>query len=295
MKNWIKAFRLRTLPLSFACIIVGVALAYFYGQFNYFVSALVLLTTLFLQILSNLANDYGDFSKDVDNDDRVGEARTLQLGLIKPKAMKVAIILFAFLSLLSGILLLYFSFDGLSLSFLIFFLVGLVAIAAAIKYTMGKNPYGYKAMGDIAVFIFFGWVAIIGTYYLNALHFEIMLLFPATAMGLFSTAVLNINNMRDRDSDRLVNKNTLPVVMGLNWAKKYHYLLVILAFVLLLVFVLLNFKNYWQFLFLLSIPLHIKILTFVSLKNNKEYDPLLKRTALSILITAVLFSIGLMI
>jgi 1,4-dihydroxy-2-naphthoate octaprenyltransferase len=249
MKNWIKAFRLRTLPLSFACVIVGVALAYFYGQFNYLVSAFVLLTTLFLQILSNLANDYGDFTKKVDNENRVGEARTLQLGLIKPKAMKVAIILFSFLSLLSGILLLYFSFDGLSLSFLIFFLVGLVAIAAAIKYTMGKNPYGYKAMGDIAVFIFFGWVAVIGTYYLNAINFEFTLLFPATAMGLFSTAVLNINNMRDRDSDRLVDKNTLPVIMGLKWAKKYHYLLIILAFVLLFVFVLLNFKNYWQFLF----------------------------------------------
>ena len=295
MKNWIKAFRLRTLPLSFACIMVGVALAYFYGQFDYLVSGFVLLTTLFLQILSNLANDYGDFTKDVDNDDRVGEARTLQLGLISPKAMKNAIILFAFLSLISGILLLYFSFGSLSLSFLLFFLVGILSIAAAIKYTMGKNPYGYKAMGDIAVFIFFGWVAILGTFYLNSLSFNSYLLFPATAMGLFSTAVLNINNMRDRDSDRLVGKNTLPVVMGLGWAKKYHYIMIILSFVLLFVFVLLNFKNYWQLLFLLSIPLHIKILTFVASKNNKEFDPLLKRTALSILVTAILFSIGLVL
>ena len=295
MKNWIKAFRLRTLPLSFACIIVGVALAYFYGKLDYLVSGFVLLTTLFLQILSNLANDYGDFTKEVDNENRVGEARTLQLGLIRPKTMKVAIVIFALLSLSSGLLLLFFSFGSLSFSFLLFLVVGILAITAALKYTMGKNPYGYKAMGDMAVFIFFGWVAILGTFYLNSLSLNSNLLFPATAMGLFSTAVLNINNMRDRDSDQGVGKNTLPVVMGLKWAKKYHYILILLAFLLLFVFVLLNFKNYWQFLFLLSIPLHIKILTFVASKNNKEFDPLLKRTALSILVTAVLFSLGLVV
>jgi len=295
MNKWIKAFRFRTLPLSFACIIVGISLSLFFDKIDISVSLLVLSTTLFLQILSNLANDYGDFVKNTDNQDRVGEERSLQSGQIKAPQMKRMIFVFVFLSLSSGILLLLSSFGTPSLHFYLFLALGIAAIVAAIKYTMGKNPYGYKAMGDFFVFLFFGPVAIIGTFYLITHQFNPSILFPATAMGFFSVAVLNINNMRDIDSDKKANKITIPVLWGIQNARIYHFTLILLSFILLSIFVILNFKNYFQGLFLLSIPIHLKILTFVASKNNRLFDPLLKKTAISIMITAVLFSIGLMI
>jgi 1,4-dihydroxy-2-naphthoate octaprenyltransferase len=275
--------------------LVGISFAVFAGKWDGMVSVLVLLTTLFLQILSNLANDYGDFIKNTDNEERVGESRSMQSGLIGIGEMKIAILVFALLSFVTGISLLLYRLWGLSAHFSLFLLLGLGAILAALKYTLGKTPYGYKALGDVFVFLFFGPVAIGGTFFLNTLSFESTILFPAAAMGFFSVAVLNINNMRDIASDKKAKKITIPVLWGLQKAKIYHFTLILLAFVFLSIFVLIHHRTYYQALFLLSIPFHVKILTFVISKNNKLFDPLLKKTAIGIMITAILFSIGLII
>ncbi len=295
MKKWIKAFRLRTLPLTLACISVGISLAYFYSDIDLKISLLIFFTTLFLQILSNLANDYGDFVKQTDNNERLGEERTMQSGMISTREMKRAIVLFSFLSFATGFVLLWIRFDFRSLPFLIFLILGLGAIAAAIKYTIGKKPYGYQAMGDVFVFIFFGPVAVIGSFYLNTLTLDPWLLFPAAAMGFFSAAVLNVNNMRDINTDRKAGKVTIPVLWGLRKAKIYHYTLILLGFVMFGIFTETHYHKIFQWLFLFSIPVHVKILTFVATKDNSLYDPLLKKTAVAVLISALLFSIGIML
>ncbi len=295
MKKWIKAFRLRTLPLTLACTGVGISIAYSYQHFDLKVSFLILFTALFLQILSNLANDYGDFVKNTDNDERVGEQRSMQSGMITTKEMQGAIVLFAALSFASGIALLFCRFDILSRQFLIFLLLGLAAITAAVKYTVGKRPYGYQAMGDVFVFVFFGLVAVIGSFYLNTGFWEPWLLFPAAAMGFFSAAVLNINNMRDMETDRKAGKITIPVLWGLPKAKIYHYSLILLGFVMLSIFTLTHYHKILQWIFIFSLPFHIKILTFVATKENRLYDPLLRQTAMAVLLTALLFSAGIML
>jgi len=184
--NWINAFRLRTLPLAFSCIIMGSGLAMADGQFNLTVFTLALVTTLFLQILSNLANDYGDFVKGTDNEDRVGPDRTMQSGLITKHEMINAMWIIAFLCSVFGVWLIYEGTLGLDLKKAgLFAILGLTAMGAAVKYTMGKNPYGYAGLGDIFVFLFFGWLGVLGSYFLHTHSFQWNLLLPASTIGLF--------------------------------------------------------------------------------------------------------------
>ena len=214
-KNWLVAFRLRTLPLALSSIILGSMLAYADGIFSWPVAILAVTTTLFLQILSNLANDYGDSVSGVDNEHRVGPSRSVQGGAITASQMRRAVFLFAFLSLASGIGLIIVGTRGLQLeSTLIYLVLGLGAIAAAIKYTVGKNPYGYQGLGDLFVFIFFGLVGVCGTYYLHTHQLPWDILLPAASVGLLSVAVLNLNNLRDRESDAASGKRTLVVKLG---------------------------------------------------------------------------------
>ena len=202
MKKWINAFRLRTLPLAFSCIIMGSGLAYTTGQFNLPVFILALITTLFLQILSNLANDYGDFVKGTDNDERVGPDRTMQSGLITKSEMVKIMWVIALLCSIFGVWLIYEGTNGLDLSKAgLFAILGLTAMGAAVKYTMGKNPYGYAGLGDIFVFLFFGWLGVLGSYFLHTHTLNWELLLPASSIGFFTTAVLNVNNMRDHLAD----------------------------------------------------------------------------------------------
>ncbi len=293
-KAWIKAFRLRTLPLSFSAIILGAALVLINHSVNYKILGLILLTTLLLQILSNLANDYGDAQKGTDNQNRIGPTRAIQSGEISLKQMKTAIIITATLSLLVGFYLLYVSFSGnFNYNFIVFFTLGLLAIIAAIKYTVGKNPYGYSAKGDVFVFIFFGLVAVLGTYFLLSQQFNWIMLLPAITMGAFSVAVLNLNNMRDIDNDKAVNKITLPVKIGIENAKKYQYSLFFWAYLAYIIFCFKQFNLKQDFMILLPLILvsaiHIPHLLKVSkIKNNQEFDPELKKIALS----ALLFSIS---
>jgi len=286
MKHWIKAFRLRTLPLAFSCIIVGCGLAFADGCFSLPLAILLLTTTLFLQVLSNLANDYGDFVKGTDNEDRVGPERALQSGNISKPQMIKAIWIVSILCAASGSLLIYWGTKGLSFyGFMLFVLLGLLSIGAAIKYSVGKNAYGYAAMGDVAVFLFFGWVGVLGSYYLQAHSFHWMLLLPATSIGLLSAAVLNINNMRDHVEDNKSGKKTLVTLFGLKTAKQYHLLLNICA---IMAMVLYDSE--------LNIMLSVGILLFVApaikiaySNDHEKFDPFLKIQALGTFAYSLVF------
>lgn len=296
-KSWLHAFRLRTLPLALSSIIVGGALSFFDDSFKVWVCVLAAVTTTFLQILSNLANDYGDAVVGTDNKDRVGPERTVQSGAISKKQMSRAIIFFSILCFLSGISLLYIAFNGvINLKLILFLLLGIFAIAAAINYTVGKNPYGYKGFGDLFVLIFFGIVGVVGTYFLNTLSFSWDILLPAFAIGLLSMGVLNLNNMRDIENDRKSGKITLVVRLGYKKAKTYHASLIIIAFILASEFMFVNFEHHLQFVFLLLLPFFlIDLRKIIKIENHAELDPFLKKTALKTLLFAILFTIGLVI
>lgn len=291
IKTWLKAFRLRTLPLAFSCILLGSFLA---GEFlNPIILCFALLTTLFLQILSNLANDYGDYTSGTDNENRVGPQRTLQAGLITKAQMKTAIIIFSVLSLTSGIYLIKLSLGEFSLVFALFVLLGLAAIAAAIKYTMGKNPYGYSGYGDVFVFLFFGIVGVGATYYLHTQTLNWNILFPASSIGFLSSGVLNLNNLRDIENDRASNKNTLVVKLGLQNGKRYHRLLLIMAVACFITFNILqqntDYKHYIYFILLFFLGKHLK---FVMQNNDpQKFNPELKKLALTTLLFSLLYGI----
>ena len=293
VKVWIEAFRLRTLPLAVSVILTGSFLAIADGKGRFPVITLALLTTLFLQILSNLANDYGDGLKGTDNAQRVGPQRTVQSGRITPRQMKSAIVVFAMLSFVSGIGLLYVALGNRFAAVLIFLFLGVGAIAAAIRYTTGNHAYGYKGWGDLFVFVFFGLVAVLGTYYLNVLSFKWDVLLPASAMGLLSTGVLNLNNMRDMDNDLAFGKQTVAAKLGYSQAKIYHSLLVLIALGLVTIYVALNYRSPWNFLYVLTFPLFLSDLKKIfKIREKQQLDPYLKRLALSTLLFSILFGTG---
>jgi len=295
IKSWLKAFRLRTLPLAFSSILLGCFLAAESGTFKWGTAIFALLTTLFLQILSNLANDYGDFVKGTDGDDRVGPERALQSGDISKKEMVMAIFLFSLLALISGICLLIVSLKP-SNEFWFFLVLGFLAIAAAIKYTIGKKAYGYQGFGDFFVFIFFGITGVVGTFYLHTQQLIWEILLPASSVGLLSTAVLNLNNMRDYYSDKKCGKKTLVVKIGLAKAKKYHISLIVLSVVFALLFSILTDNYEWQLIYLLILPvLFLNIKKVINFEETKDLDPELKKIALATLIFALTFGVGLII
>ncbi|MFK7952660.1 MAG: 1,4-dihydroxy-2-naphthoate polyprenyltransferase [Ekhidna sp.] len=292
LKSWIVAARLRTLPLAFSSILVGTALVYNRGGINLAIFGLTLLTAIFLQILSNLANDYGDAVSGVDSADRDGPKRMVQSGAITKEAMKRGLIISSILTFVSGLGLLYLSFPENWKYALIFLVIGLVAIAAAIKYTMGKNPYGYAGFGDLFVFLFFGIVAVVGTYFLQTESINWLIFLPASALGLFAVGVLNVNNIRDIESDELSGKHSIPVRIGKEKAITYHSWLLNGAMVLTSAYVLLTYDSWWDLLFILVNPLLFKNINAVKTKPATELDPYLKQMALSTLLFAVLFAIG---
>lgn len=227
--HWIRAARLRTLPLAVATVLAGstVARQLSPSGFDYPVFALTLLTTILLQILSNFANDYGDGVKGTDALRTHGNARAVQSGWITARQMKTAIVALAILCLLSGIALLIIALGNNWASLLSFLLVGLAAIAAAILYTVGPHAYGYRGLGDVMVFLFFGWVGVVGTAWLQVKQFLPAMLLPAFAVGLLATAVLNLNNLRDLEDDQKAGKITIPVRLGFQNGLLYHHLLVL--------------------------------------------------------------------
>lgn len=297
MKNWIQASRLRTLPLSVSGIIVGSAYAQYVGYFRWDIFILAILTTLGLQILSNFANDYGDGVKGTDNETRIGPERAIQSGAISVKQMKNGIILTSVLTFLTAVLLIYISFGKENFGYTILFLVlGIASIVSALKYTIGNSAYGYRGLGDIFVFLFFGLLSVLGSYFLYAKEFDWALILPACSIGLLSAGVLNLNNMRDEISDKASNKNTLVVKIGGKKSRMYHFTILILAMISLLVFVVLKDFQLVQYLFLIGfIPLLLHLKRISNYQNPKEYDPELKVLALSTFLISVLLSVSMII
>jgi 1,4-dihydroxy-2-naphthoate polyprenyltransferase len=291
---WLHAVRLRTLPLALASIFAGSFLAKWQNAFRWEVLVLASLTTVFLQILSNLSNDYGDSVHGADSSARKGPIRAVQSGLISLPEMKRAMYLFGGLSLGTGLLLIYIALPNWSY-FLGFLALGLLAIWAAIRYTSGSNPYGYVGLGDISVFLFFGLVGVSGTYFLHSLEAEPMVFLIAIGLGCFSTAVLNINNIRDIESDQLAGKLSIPVRIGRSKAIAYHWFLIGLAYVGLFAFVWFN-QTYGSLLASSIFPWMFLIgRGLQKAKTAAEADPYLKQMALSTLLWTLLFGIGLIL
>jgi 1,4-dihydroxy-2-naphthoate octaprenyltransferase len=292
--KWINAARLRTLPLSVSGIITGSFLAWSYGYFDVRIFIFSLLTTIGFQVLSNLANDYGDGVKGTDGWDRIGPLRTIQSGLISPSEMKKAIKITIFLTLLVTIVLIFLSFSKNEfLLALLFFFLGIASIAAAIKYTVGSNAYGYVGLGDLFVFLFFGLLSVCGSYFLFAKSLPLSIFLPAFSIGFLSAGVLNLNNMRDILSDTRAHKKTLVVKIGLQLAKLYHLYLLLSAFLFAIIYDALHFHAWYQFIFLIvliPIYLHGKFVWYN--KEPKDLDQELKKLALSTFAFAFLFGLG---
>lgn len=296
-KIWLTAFRLKTLPLALSSAITGSFLAAANGSFNFTVAILAIATTIFLQILSNLANDYGDAVSGADNEKRIGPQRVTHTGLVTKDQIKKMIILLALLSLGSGIALVLVGLWGSPLPYiLIFILLGLAAIAAAIRYTVGKNPYGYRGRGDIFVFIFFGLIGVCGTFYLHSQLLDYTTLLPAASIGLFSTGVLNINNLRDINSDTNSGKETLVVKYGVGFGKKYHSLLILTGILLSITYNIIHFTSIYNFLWILIVPLFLRSIIKINIhKNSVELIPELKNLALYTFGFSLLFGIAILL
>jgi 1,4-dihydroxy-2-naphthoate octaprenyltransferase len=295
-KDWIHAFRLRTLPLSLSGIIVGSLLALQNGFWNPLVFALALSTTLLFQVLSNLANDLGDTLKGADNAGRVGPERAVQSGAISIVRMKRAVTINAVLSFISAGLLIWIGTRDLSPASVWFYCgLAIACVLAAITYTIGRRAYGYHGLGDLFVFLFFGCVSVIGVYPLFSDKLTAELFLPAVTIGALSTAVLNLNNMRDRVNDAAVGKRTLVVQLGAQKAKIYHICLLVAAMLSWITF--LSLKQHWiGFISCLPFILLVKHLAFV-VKNNEPrgFDPELKKVALSTFFIAVLYAVSVLI
>lgn len=294
---WLHAARPRTLPLALSSSLMGSFAALHDGRFRWNVFGLALLTTLFLQILSNLANDYGDSVNGADNAERVGPARAVQSGAISAGTMKRAVVVTSVLAFISGILLI-----GAGVGYthwqpwLAFLAVGVVAILSAVFYTAGSNPYGYKGFGDLFVFLFFGIVAVCGTYYLHTGILRPAVLLPASVIGLLSTAVLNLNNMRDVEGDAKTGKRTMVVMMGSGMARIYHLLMIAGAMAAFLLWSFRHESSATSFIYLLVFPLLARHLVFVFRnKIPRELDSQLKFLALSTFLLVILYGLGILI
>ena len=291
-KIWLQAARLRTLPLSLSGIIVGNGLAYESDGFSLVILVLSLATTIAFQVLSNFANDYGDGVKGTDNESRIGPARVLQQGLLTRAQLKKGIQICAAVSLVFAFALIYVAFGTSDLLYSLFFIIlGIASVVAAIKYTVGSNAYGYRALGDLFVFLFFGGVSVLGSYFLQAQEFQIDLILPATALGLLSVGVLNLNNMRDIHTDKEVNKITMAVLLGASLSKAYHAFLLIGAVLTTVFYVKMDIQP--AYLFMIAVlPMMIHLRRVLGYTDPKEFDPELKRLALCTFLFAILFAIG---
>ncbi len=296
VKSWIEAARLRTLPLSLSTMIMGHSIAHADGSFRWIIAVLSLLTAISLQILSNLANDYGDSIHGADHQDRQGPTRAVQSGSISLSQMKSAVRLLALISLILGLSLIYVAIDDW-MTQSVFVILGLLAIWAAINYTAGSNPYGYSGKGDISVFIFFGLVTVLGSYYLQTGIFYWKLLLPAVACGALSVGVLNVNNIRDIESDIIAGKRSIPVQIGRRSAVIYHAILLCLSLIALITYgIYESFGVSFKWLFLLLSPL--LVINFLAVKSKtdpKQLDPYLKQLALTTAGVILLFSLGLVL
>ena len=291
---WINAMRLRSLPLSLSGIIIGSASAHYNGFWDATIFIFAILTTILFQVLSNFANDLGDSQKGTDNEERVGPERAVQSGEISQKEMKTAVVITSILSFISASILIYLASKNMTIA-TVWFYVGLTiaSVVAAISYTVGKNAYGYHGLGDLMVLFFFGGVSVLGVYSLYAPNFDAKNILLSGFVGLLSVAVLNLNNMRDIINDAASNKNTLVVKMGSNLAKLYHTILIVSGLTLLAVFIDSLHHTFLYLALLPSIVLFLHLKKVMKTQEPKEYDPELKKVALTTFILSLFTSIGL--
>ena len=297
LKIWWETARPKTLPLALASIFTGSALGYWANPqgFNGLVMALCLLTTILLQVLSNFANDYGDHQKGSDTEERIGPLRGIQKGAISAKELKWGLILMVVVSFLSGSFLIGIAYENLS-DLLAFAGLGILAIVAAITYTVGAKPYGYMGLGDISVLVFFGLLGVGGTYYLQTHSIDSHIILPAIGSGLLASAVLNINNLRDIEQDAKASKNTLAVRLGAYKGRVYHCILLSVAALCYLAFAAVTAISWTNYLFVLAMPLLAKHAIFVYRSQQpSELRPMLAQMSMISLLINILFSLGLLI
>ncbi|MCL2434847.1 MAG: 1,4-dihydroxy-2-naphthoate octaprenyltransferase [Lentimicrobiaceae bacterium] len=240
----IKALRLISLPLSLSGIIMGGLLANSFGYFSWLLFGLALITAAALHLTCNLANDIGDYQSGNDSVASVGYETMLLSGKLSVKEVKVMVGILTAIAVTAGIALVYFAFGNLlSLRALVMLSIGAVAVCAAILYTIGKKPYGYRAFGDLAVFLFFGIAAVAGTFFLLTQTLPAVIFFPAVSMGFLVTGVVNINNIRDMEND-IKYRKTIPILIGEKRAKLYQTALVFLPFLLMMIYdIIIGYKN----------------------------------------------------
>jgi len=297
MNRWIEAARPRTLPLAISSILLGNFLAYAAGKFSFLTAILAILTTLLLQILSNFANDLGDSKNGIDNKNRKVALRAVQTGKITPLEMKNAVIFTAIISFISGLSLLYFSLQQAKPQTIIVFLsMGILAILAAIAYTVGKKPYGYIGLGDVSVFLFFGWVGTFGTYYLQTEILNYYILIPASGCGFLSVAVLNLNNLRDLENDQKTGKRSIPVRIGKLYGFYYQKTIMLLGICTFIIYLMYQGKPIQLSQNIIIMAGWYPLVQIIKQLNSKmtpaQIDPYLKKTALSTLFMIVIFGIS---
>jgi len=297
IKSWIDASRPRTLPLALSGIFMGCGLAWFYGSLDLTVSILAIITATLIQVFSNFANDYGDSRKGTDNPLRLGPIRTVQSGEISIKEMEYGMLVIGILSFITGLWLVYMGTWHISkIAFWVFISLGILSLLAAYFYTAGKISYGYLGLGDLFVFLFFGLLPVGGVFYLNTGYLPVEVFLPAISMGLFSTGVLNLNNMRDMANDRNSGKFTIPVRMGSRGSRYYHATIILLGWFTAAVFTCGIFHSFIQFIYFLTLPFFIwDCYRIFRVQHEKDLDPFLKRLALSTLAFTLLFFVGLFV
>ena len=298
MNRWVEAARPRTLPLAVASIMLGNLLAYSQGTFDWIIAILAIFTTVALQVLSNFANDFGDSMNGVDNQDRKVALRAVQTGKINREEMKKVVVLTATLSFVMGIGLLAYSLQAANWDIWLKFLgLGIGCIVAAIAYTVGKKPYGYMGLGDLSVFIFFGLVGTMGSYFLQTKSLPWHIALPAAGCGLLSVAVLNLNNLRDLENDKRSGKYSIPVRIGKTFGFYYQKALLFIGILPFASYHLIAYQKgsttTSNLLILLGYyPIIIMLRELNPNMTPAEIDPYLKKTALRTLLLILLFGIS---
>ncbi len=287
-----RSMRLRTLPLSLSGVMLGIFYAIGAGACGAGECIFLLLTAVSLQILSNLSNELGDFLSGTDGDDRNGPAYSLQSNQLSVNVMRKAILITAIISVFCGMAMIWFSFGTLlAVEPIALLCLGAAAVWAAVRYTLGKNPYGYRGFGDIFVFVFFGLVSVCGSYFVLAHELPPMLLLPAASVGFFSVGVLNVNNLRDMETDK-ETRVTIPLKIGERPAKIYHCCLIAAGWICMIVYVFITHTSLWNYLFILALPLYIKQIAGVMTRTGRELDKMLPLLVMSTMFFCILAGVG---
>ena len=288
MHKWIIAIRLKTLPAAISPVLLGSSLSYKYGYFSSLIFFMTLFAAILIQIGTNFANDVYDFEKGTDRDDRLGPIRATQAGLISPKKMKVSMLGTFSIAILVGCYLAWIG--GLPIVF-----IGIASIIAGIAYTGGPYPLGYNGFGELFVFLFFGIIAVPGTYFLQAGTFTYLSIWLGSCMGMLSAAILVVNNIRDIDTDKVTGKKTLAVYFGILFSYIEFIILIICPYLILLYLIINKDLASSIYIVFLSLPIGLKLVFELITNTGIKLNTVLSSTAKLLFIFSLLCSIGLVI